>query len=196
MRGIDDTDREILQLLLEDARRPYSDIADRVGLSAPAVSDRVDRLRDIGLIERFTVDIDRQLLAAGVPVLVTLQTAPGTGPQVRTTLSTAEEVEYVFRTVDDRVVFTATVHRGEVGDLLAEYVSMDVLQEYDVSLLADTDWSPHVGGAELAPDCDECGNTVTAEGEVETIDGDRYHFCCQNCQERFVDNYRQLKEGV
>jgi DNA-binding Lrp family transcriptional regulator len=47
MRDLDETDLEILQLLLSDARRPYSDIAETVGLSAPAVSDRVSRLREI-----------------------------------------------------------------------------------------------------------------------------------------------------
>ena len=40
MRDIDDTDRELLRLLLEDARRPYSELAEAVDLSPPAVSDR------------------------------------------------------------------------------------------------------------------------------------------------------------
>ncbi len=39
MRDLDETDLEILQLLMSNARRPYSDIADIVSLSAPAVSD-------------------------------------------------------------------------------------------------------------------------------------------------------------
>ena len=43
MRGIDDTDREILRLLTDDARRPCRDIADAVGLSPPAVADRIAR---------------------------------------------------------------------------------------------------------------------------------------------------------
>ena len=41
MRGLDDTDREILRLLLENGRKPYREIASAVDLSAPAVSDRV-----------------------------------------------------------------------------------------------------------------------------------------------------------
>ena len=50
MRDLDETDLEILQLLLSNARRPYSDIADVVGLSPPAVSDRVSRLQETGRI--------------------------------------------------------------------------------------------------------------------------------------------------
>lgn len=58
-RNLDEIDLEIVRLLADDARRPFNDIADRVGLSPPAVSDRVDRLREQGVIQRFTIDIDR-----------------------------------------------------------------------------------------------------------------------------------------
>ena len=196
MRGLDDTDREILRLLLDDARRPYSEIADAVDLSPPAVSDRVDRLRDIGLVRRFTVDIDRSMLEAGVPVLVTIETHPGAAEGVRDGLAATDAVEYVFRTVDDRVVFTASAPGGEVGDLITGAVSMGDVRDYDVRLLADTDWSPQVAGAELAADCAECGNIVTAEGETETLDGEVYHFCCENCRDTFVAEYERLSEGA
>ena len=196
MRGLDDTDREILRLLLEDARRPYSEIADAVDLSPPAVSDRVERLRDIGLVRRFTIDIDRSMLEEGVPVLVTIDTKPGAAQRVRAGLADADAVEYVFRTVDDRVVFTATVPGGEVGQLVADAVEMDDVRDYEVRLLADTDWSPQVSGAELAAECAECGNTVTAEGESVTLDGEVYHFCCENCRANFVEEYERLSEGV
>jgi DNA-binding Lrp family transcriptional regulator len=196
MRGLDDTDREILRLLLEDARRPYSEIADAVGLSAPAVSDRVDRLQDIGLVRRFTLDVDRALLAEGVPVLVTVDTTPGAAEGVRESLVDTDPVEYVFRTVDDRVVFTATVPGGEVGGLLDDAVGVADVRDYDVRLLADSDWSPTLSQAEFAPDCAECGNAVTDEGETERLDDEVYHFCCGNCRETFVAEYQRIREGA
>lgn len=196
MRGLDETDREILRLLLEDARRPYSEIAEAVDLSPPAVSDRVERLQDIGLVRRFTVDIDRSMLEEGVPVLVTVDTRPGAAGRVRGRLLGLDAVEYVFRTVDDRVVFTATVPGGEVGSLVADAVEMDDVRDYDVRLLAETDWSPRMAEVELAAECDECGNTVTAEGERETLDGEVYHFCCENCRAEFVGRFEEMREGV
>lgn len=196
MRGLDDTDRKILTLLLEDARRPYSEIADAVDLSPPAVSDRVARLQDIGLVRRFTVDLDRSMLEEGVPILATVDTQPGTAREVRDGLANSDSVEYVFQTIDDRVVFTATVPDGEVGQLITAAVEMDDVRDYEVRLLADTDWSPHVSDAELAAECVECGNTVTAEGESVTLDGKVYHFCCENCQASFIEEYERLSEGV
>jgi DNA-binding Lrp family transcriptional regulator len=196
MRGLDDTDREILELLLEDARRPYSDIADRVDLSAPAVSDRVDRLREMGLIRRFTLDVDRTKLRQGVPVLVDVELGPGLGDDARESLAAADGIEHVFATVDDRVVFTATVADGDATSLLTDVLDVDAVRSYDVRLLSGQEWRPDVEAAELAPECAECGNTVTTEGETVTLDGDRYEFCCSSCESQFVDRYERLREGA
>ncbi|WP_123534479.1 winged helix-turn-helix transcriptional regulator [Halosimplex salinum] len=196
MRDLDDTDRTILRLLLDDARRSWRDIADVVDLSPPAVADRVERLEDLGVIRGFTVDVDRSKLREGVPVLVTLTVTPRAGSAVGDSLGEADAVEHVFTTAEERVVFTATVPEGDVLSLLESTVEMDEIREYEVSLLAGRSWNPAVDGAELALTCDECGNTVTAEGETRTIDGETYHFCCESCEASFVEMYEELREGA
>ncbi|MFT4882190.1 MAG: Lrp/AsnC family leucine-responsive transcriptional regulator [Salinirussus sp.] len=194
MRGLDDTDREILRLLLADARRPYSEIAETVDLSAPAVSDRVDRLRETGLVRRFTLDIDRELLEGGSRVLLTVEATPGRGPALQRALMAVDAVEHVFRTADERLVCVATVTDSEDG--VTEWVDPGDMRDYDIRPLADESWAPRLGGSELAPACEECGNTVTREGESATIDGETHHFCCENCQESFVDRYERLRDGA
>ena len=52
---MDDLDRRILTILRRDSRTPYTEIADRVGTSEGTVRNRVERLVDEGIIERFTV---------------------------------------------------------------------------------------------------------------------------------------------
>jgi DNA-binding Lrp family transcriptional regulator len=77
MTGIDDVDREILELLMDDARRPYREIAAAaVDRSPPTVSERIERLEDLGLIEGFTLDIDRSMLVEGSTVLIELDVGP------------------------------------------------------------------------------------------------------------------------
>jgi Lrp/AsnC family leucine-responsive transcriptional regulator len=61
-QGLDGTDRIILALLGENARRTYGDIGRRVGLSAPAVKRRVDRLEAAGIIVGYTVRLDHARL--------------------------------------------------------------------------------------------------------------------------------------
>ena len=52
---MDDLDRRILTILRRDSRTAYTEIADRVGTSEGTVRNRVERLIDEGIIERFTV---------------------------------------------------------------------------------------------------------------------------------------------
>lgn len=196
MRELDDTDMEILRMLVEDARRPYSEIADAVDLSPPTVSDRVARLEEVGVIRRFTVDVDRSTLQSGVPVLVDVDLAPGTAGDARSALAARDGVEHVFGTADGHVVFQARVQGGEVESLLADTVPLDDVRSYEVTLLTDVEWIPQVGGSAFALECAECGNTVTAEGESSRLDGDLYHFCCSSCQARFEDRYEELRAGA
>ncbi|MFT4128187.1 MAG: Lrp/AsnC family transcriptional regulator, partial [Gordonia sp. (in: high G+C Gram-positive bacteria)] len=58
MREFDDLDEKVLACLTRDARATYAQIGDEVGLSAPAVKRRVDRLLDDGVIKGFTTVID------------------------------------------------------------------------------------------------------------------------------------------
>jgi DNA-binding Lrp family transcriptional regulator len=55
---MDHTDRQIVALMRENARRSFQDIGKNVGLSAPAVKRRVDRLEEAGVIRGYTAVID------------------------------------------------------------------------------------------------------------------------------------------
>src|SRR3954469_3382100 len=78
MRQMDAIDRKIVALLVQDARRPFGDIAKRVSLSAPAVKRRVDRLRAGGALRGFTAVLDHAALGDSTEALVELFFAPGT----------------------------------------------------------------------------------------------------------------------
>jgi Lrp/AsnC family leucine-responsive transcriptional regulator len=59
---LDATDRTILDLLAENARRTLGDIGGRVGLSAPAVKRRIDRLEAARVILGYTTRLDHAKL--------------------------------------------------------------------------------------------------------------------------------------
>jgi Lrp/AsnC family leucine-responsive transcriptional regulator len=196
MRDLDDTDRHILRLLVDDARRPYSEIAEHVDLSAPAVSDRIDRLRELGVVRRFTADIDRSLLRSGVPVLVELDVPVGETSDVAAALRELEAVEHTFETADGAVVVQATVRDGDVSGLLADAIDLGRVRDVEVRLLQDAEWTPSLGEATLALTCAECGNSVTSEGESTRLDGDLYHFCCGSCLANFEERFERLQSGA
>ena len=65
--AVDDFDRKLLGVLVEDATVSYAELGQRVGLSAPAVHERVKRLRRSGAIRGTSVLIDPS--AVGKPLL-------------------------------------------------------------------------------------------------------------------------------
>jgi DNA-binding Lrp family transcriptional regulator len=56
--AFDDLDRRIVAALVDDARSTYAEVGSLVGLSAPAVKRRVDRLRASGAITGFSAQVD------------------------------------------------------------------------------------------------------------------------------------------
>ncbi|RVB21065.1 winged helix-turn-helix transcriptional regulator, partial [Mesorhizobium sp. M7A.F.Ca.CA.004.05.1.1] len=55
---LDDLDRNLLEILVKDARTSLKELAAQVGLSSPSVSERLRRLEERGVIRAFTVEID------------------------------------------------------------------------------------------------------------------------------------------
>jgi DNA-binding Lrp family transcriptional regulator/YHS domain-containing protein len=192
MRELDETDRQILRLLLEDGRRPFSGIAEKVNLSPPAVSDRVDRLRALGVIDRFTVDLDRTRLDEGVPVLIDLTVDPDAATDVRTALAARDRVEHVFETAGARVLCTAIARDRNVARLVAEAVDFQRVERYDVHLLAERSWTPALGEATLVLDCVVCGRMVSSDGESLEVEGQLRHFCSESC----LQTFRQESEAL
>ena len=196
MRDLDDIDRELLRLLLDDARQPYSDLAERVGLSPPAVSDRVDRLRGLGIIRRFTAEIDRSRLQDGVRLAVTFESLPGETKTVREAASAIDSVEHVFATADGVVFVVATLPSGDVDPHFATVFETGAVDTVAVSPLVSADWHPELGEATLGLTCAECGNTVTSEGVSAEIGDRSYEFCCGSCLTRFRERYDDLEAGA
>lgn len=56
---MDDIDIRILEILSEHARLTVSEISNRVNMSVPAVSERIKKLECSGIIEKYTILIDR-----------------------------------------------------------------------------------------------------------------------------------------
>lgn len=71
---LDTLDLEILTLLEKDGRAPAAQIAERVGLSRPAVADRIERLERDGVIRGTTTVIDPAARGRNVTAFVSCRT--------------------------------------------------------------------------------------------------------------------------
>jgi Lrp/AsnC family leucine-responsive transcriptional regulator len=67
---LDDLDLRIIDLLLKDGRTPAAQIAEQIGLSRPAVADRLDKLERNGVIRGTTAVIDPTAVGRGVTAFI------------------------------------------------------------------------------------------------------------------------------
>jgi Lrp/AsnC family leucine-responsive transcriptional regulator len=75
--GMDDLDQAILAVLTRDARISWKDLAQEVGVSPPTIRDRVKRLQDTGVIQRFAVELSPVALGFTLEAIVRFRPLPG-----------------------------------------------------------------------------------------------------------------------
>ncbi len=67
----------LLEALQQDARLSYTELGQRVGLSAPAVAERVRRMEDAGIISGYHAEINRSKLGLPITAIIRMSTFPG-----------------------------------------------------------------------------------------------------------------------
>jgi Lrp/AsnC family transcriptional regulator for asnA, asnC and gidA len=60
LNNIDSFDEKIIKILLNDARKPFVEIANTIGLSESAVRRRIKNLTDNNVIKKFTIEINNR----------------------------------------------------------------------------------------------------------------------------------------
>lgn len=99
---MDDVDLAILDRLTADARETYGRIGEAVGLSAPAVKRRIDRLEHHGVILGYTVQLDHAQLGRPLEAFVELRFNGDTPvDEIATIGEGISEVQAVFTTAGD-----------------------------------------------------------------------------------------------
>lgn len=73
--SLDETDRRILRLLQEDATQPFDRLADKVGVSKTAVWNRIQKLRQDGVIRRQVAIVDGARVGLGEVFFIAVKTS-------------------------------------------------------------------------------------------------------------------------
>ena len=95
----DEIDLKILELLSNNSRISYSDIARNFGFSDVAIKKRVDKLIEKGLIRKFTTDVDYKKLGKNVTAFILLKTRSDKTREIAEQLLLIDGVESVYLTL-------------------------------------------------------------------------------------------------
>ncbi len=74
---LDDTGWHLLHALQQNARLSYSELGLRVGLSSPAVAERIRRMEDAGIISGYHAEIDRAKVGFPITAIIRMSASAG-----------------------------------------------------------------------------------------------------------------------
>ena len=133
---MDDLDREILDILRRDARTPYTEIADQVGTSEGTIRNRVERMVDSGVIERFTVSTRTGNVKAMIEITVDVDVHTG-GLTER--FAEWEEVDFVWQVSgeEDIVLVVDATDTGALNDLISRARELEEVMGTKTRLILD-----------------------------------------------------------
>jgi Lrp/AsnC family transcriptional regulator, leucine-responsive regulatory protein len=123
---LDDTNRLLLTELQADARLSHAELGRRVSLSAPAVAERLQRLRDAGVIRGYSAEVDPEAVGYALSALLRIRPFARELRKVAEVARDTPEVTECLRvTGDDCFVMTLHVrgvaHLEEVIDRFTPY---------------------------------------------------------------------------
>jgi len=75
--AVDEKDLKILEVLQENSRLSFRQLAKKTGLSVATVISRVKRLEEMGIIKKYTVEINYSKLGLDFPVIIDVRVSKG-----------------------------------------------------------------------------------------------------------------------
>jgi Lrp/AsnC family transcriptional regulator, leucine-responsive regulatory protein len=123
---LDETSWAILQALQENARISYAELGKQVGLTAPAVAERVRKLEEAGIISGYHAAIDMPALGLPISVVIQLRNSHGRSKELVALVRDMPEVTTCYNlTGNDCFMLVASVasinHLERLLEILNNY---------------------------------------------------------------------------
>ena len=113
---LDEINLRLLAELQADGRIGFAELGRRVGMSAPAVAERVSRLERAGVITGYRAELDPSALGFPVSAIVRIRPSPGQLQRVREVAAESPEVAECYRITGDDC-YLMRLHLRSIDDL-------------------------------------------------------------------------------
>ena len=157
-RRLDALDWSLLRELQQDARLSYNELARRVGLSSPAVAERVRRLEETGVITGYRAEVDPAKVGLPVMALIQLCCAPGRCLLKTTSAADYPEVLEVLKVSGPhctvlKVVAASITHLEDLFERLGQHGELLTSMVWSSALSRRTiDWESGIPEAKAPPE--------------------------------------------
>ncbi len=139
MLNLDRTDRALIRLLTNDARRSNKELAAAVGIAPSTCSERIRRLEEAGVFRGFHADVDPGALGIGLRALIAIRLRRHAAEEVDTFITRAMALSEVI----------SVSHVTGANDFLVHVVVRSADHLRDLAVSAFTSW-PEVAHIETS----------------------------------------------
>ena len=112
VRVLDAVGWKLLCELQENARLPYSELGRRVGLTPPAVAERLKRMEETGIITGYRVELDLERLGLPLTAFIRVMPREGRCPQIIEFATCLPEVLECHRVTGEEAAIMKVVVRS------------------------------------------------------------------------------------
>lgn len=126
---LDNTSWQIIAILQNDARIPMKELGKQVGLSAPAVAERVHRLEEAGIILRYRAEVNWEKLGLPIIAFFGIKSLGPNCQEIRSLLHQCSEVRSCYRVTGSdhylaKVTVTSITHLERLVDQFLPYATI------------------------------------------------------------------------
>lgn len=113
---LDDINRRLLGELHDDPRMSMSELGRRVGMSSPAVTERVQRMERGGVISGYRLDVDPAALGMPVAAFARIRPTAGQLPKIAKLATSLPQVTECYR-ITGEDCFLVKIHAPTIAEL-------------------------------------------------------------------------------
>ncbi len=195
---IDTNEMKILIELQKNGRLSRRMLADRIDVSTPTVSSKIEKLENMGIIEGFSIDIDHKKMGFQ-KYLLKVDSDGKTEEEIRKIFEGFELFRKIEKLEGSGFLITLFVHEFNQLDKATEYLEekngceiRDIWRTQD-----ERSKVPRIPLDENVPldiACYYCGKPIKGEPKKWKKDGKEHYFCCSSCEQLYEEKYDRLQK--
>ena len=190
---LDEKDIVILQVLAQDSRTKLNTLAEKLDTSIPTIRSRIDKLEDLGIIQKFSLILSYELLSEHPSYFITIKTLPKSVSNIIENLSSNDQILEAHELIGtfQIIVKTVPLSMNEFQLLMKDLREKDgVLEIYPMPLATtykqDTARLPSQD-ISVKIRCEYCGKQIEKDYQTLLVEDVTHFFCCKSC----LGNYQK-----
>ncbi|MFL6475301.1 MAG: Lrp/AsnC family transcriptional regulator [Nitrososphaera sp.] len=134
---MDETDVKILKKLLSDARMSYRKVAEEIGVSAPTVLARVEKLESEGIIRSYSTLVDHEKLGYDLTAIIEITATKGRIVDLERQIAKFPNAcaVYDITGLTDMVVVAKFKNRKELSNFIKKNLSLPYVDRTNTHLV-------------------------------------------------------------